>query len=801
VTPGGCADTYSIARTWIATDDCGNSSTCVQTITVADTTAPTLACAGDAQVPCGSLIVFTDPTASDNCDDAPAVSISDEYTVPGQNPGEVDHVRCWVATDACGNTSLECCQTITETGCTGCSIVGPGLVCPGGFGTFSVALPAGPGILWTITGDGLIIGPADQPSVEVQASSICGTSFTLTFDRSDPAVHCEKIVQVGDAIPPAATPLEEVRVQCSADVPAPDIGIVSATDNCGPIRIVYINDVSDGQSCPERIVRTYQVIDYCGNATPVPQVIRVWDTIPPTIVCPRDTTFECSAIGDAGTPTASDNCDPVLEVTSRDRIVPGACPGSYVIERSWTATDDCLNTATCVQRITIVDTVPPTIVCAPDSRIGCTDPLVFPPPTATDACNPSPVVTVVSTDTTAVPGTGEIEYTRVWLASDGCGNLASCTQRITREACPLPLRLTKDDVLTGPVAPGDTIRYEIRVYNDNGFQVTNVSVIDMLPPPVNFVWATSPYIYDSGDRAVYWTIADIPAMGSLLLSLWVEVDPQAMSGTLVNTASVTSDQTPVAVETTERTVVEGGEVGVYVDIKPGSCPNPVNPGAKGVLAVAVLGTADFSVRDIDPSTIRLTREGAAGSVAPLKWSYKDVATPFAGELCGCNEMYGDGYMDLTLKFSEVDLVAALGLGSVKGQTIEMILTGALRDGTPLSGRDCVRVLGKAEGDGGLGSLSESRSAGFEFGDQIGAAGRTEILFSFFTAGAEHVRIDIYDVHGRLVRTLVDEAVGAGSHSVSWNMMSASSQKVPTGIYFVRLSTRTEAETKKVVVIE
>ena len=49
---------------------------------------------------------------------------------------------------------------------------------------------------------------------------------------------------------------------------------------------------------------------------------------------------------------------------------------------------------------------------------------------------------------------------------------------------------------------------------------------------------------------------------------------------------------------------------VSLDVKPGSCPNPINGNGahgqgKAVLPVAVMGTADFDVHDIDPTTITL----------------------------------------------------------------------------------------------------------------------------------------------------------------------------------------------------
>ena len=134
---------------------------------------------------------------------------------------------------------------------------------------------------------------------------------------------------------------------------------------------------------------------------------------------------------------------------------------------------------------------------------------------------------------------------------------------------------------------------------------------------------------------------------------------------------------------------------VPVDIKPGSCPNPLNVKSKGVLPVAVLGTEDFDVTTIDPATIKLSREGIEDSVSPIRWSYEDVATPFEGELCDCHELTGDGYMDLSLKFDTQELVNALKLNEVPGETIELTLTGSFKEeynGIPIEGKDCMWVL-------------------------------------------------------------------------------------------------------------
>lgn len=149
-----------------------------------------------------------------------------------------------------------------------------------------------------------------------------------------------------------------------------------------------------------------------------------------------------------------------------------------------------------------------------------------------------------------------------------------------------------------------------------------------------------------------------------------------------------------ALLTLERAVPQI-EIPVFVDIKPGSCPNPLNLKSKGVLPIAVLGTEDFDVTTIDPATLLLAREGyEEPGVAPLRWDYEDVATPFEGELCECHDLNGDGYLDLTVKFDTQELVTVLNLGEVAGDTIPLILTGNLKEeegGTAIRSADCIRV--------------------------------------------------------------------------------------------------------------
>ena len=155
------------------------------------------------------------------------------------------------------------------------------------------------------------------------------------------------------------------------------------------------------------------------------------------------------------------------------------------------------------------------------------------------------------------------------------------------------------------------------------------------------------------------------------------------------------------------------DIVVPVDIKPGSCPNPVNVKSKGVLPVAILGTEVFDVTTIDPTTLTLSREGIEVSVPQIRYAYEDVATPFQGELCDCHDLNGDGYLDLTIKFNVPALVDTLNLNKVIREIIPLTISGNLKEengGTEIKGKDCVWVLGHKQIAGKVtGDVQEGRT--------------------------------------------------------------------------------------------
>ena len=147
---------------------------------------------------------------------------------------------------------------------------------------------------------------------------------------------------------------------------------------------------------------------------------------------------------------------------------------------------------------------------------------------------------------------------------------------------------------------------------------------------------------------------------------------------------------------------------VALDIKPGSCPNPMNPSSRGVLPVAILGSETFDASQIDVESLEL--EG----VPAIRAELDDVAAPFAGDLCGCTVSGPDGYVDLTLKFDNQEIFDAIG--PTDGGDRVLTLSGTLLDGTPFQGQDCVVFVGGArrpsmevEGDLNRGLPGSDRS--------------------------------------------------------------------------------------------
>ncbi|MHC4445478.1 MAG: hypothetical protein ACYTF1_16635 [Planctomycetota bacterium] len=175
---------------------------------------------------------------------------------------------------------------------------------------------------------------------------------------------------------------------------------------------------------------------------------------------------------------------------------------------------------------------------------------------------------------------------------------------------------------------------------------------------------------------------------------------------------LTAQAANVNITTIESYLPNDAETGVassritWLDIKPGSCPNPLNTNTqgKGRLPMAILGTAYFDVSEIDVASISI-----AGVVLPVRPPViEDVATPLLnnhpvntplpnGVECACHELEGDGFIDLVIHFSRQEIILALGLDMLPpGTVVPITVTGWLLDGTPFAATDCVTLVGRGD---------------------------------------------------------------------------------------------------------
>ncbi len=66
--------------------------------------------------------------------------------------------------------------------------------------------------------------------------------------------------------------------------------------------------------------------------------------------------------------------------------------------------------------------------------------------------------------------------------------------------------------------------------------------------------------------------------------------------------------------------------------------------------------------------------------------------------------------------------------------------------------------------------------------------------------SDHVRIGVYDVRGARIRTLVDQSRGVGRYVATWDGRDDSGRQVASGVYYVRMQTRTDMKNQKVVLV-
>jgi gliding motility-associated-like protein len=454
-----CGNSRIILRTWTVTDNCGNPTSGVQTITVVDTTPPVLSIPSDMIIECNedeSSANTGEATGSDTCGEV-TISQSDVETSACGNTKII--TRTWTATDECGNiTSAD--QTITVRDTTpptidNSAIENINVQCSINNPTLNAWLLNNAGATANDTCGNVSWSNNFDPNADVDCTDGAIVVTFIATDDCGNSASTTATYSIVDEIPPTLTVPADVTIECGEDSLPINTGEASATDDCSALSITYVDSEVAACGNTQIITRTWTATDACGNSTSADQTITVQDTTPPTFTVPADIIIECdvdvtdvSITGDVT--DEADNCSSNLNAVFSDSIANGTCPVTAIITRTWSLTDDCNNTTTLAQTITVQDTTPPTFSVPEDITIECdidiTD-LSLTGDVTDENDNCSTNLEAVFTDNILDGScTNSSIITRTWSLTDDCNNTTTFVQTITVQDTTPPTFSVPEDI-------------------------------------------------------------------------------------------------------------------------------------------------------------------------------------------------------------------------------------------------------------------------------------------------------------------------------------------------------------------
>jgi hypothetical protein len=274
---------YTVVRTWRATDSCGNSMTCSQTIGFRDTLAPAIVCGTDQTLECGTTWSFSRPSAFDICDGT-NVAIRIVNTVTNALCGRTfSATRTWSASDSCGNSNT-CSQTIILVDTI------PPLVNCAPNRTVECGTP------WTFTPpSGYDLCDGTNIAVTILSTTtnhvgFCASTFAASrawriTDQCGNGSICTQTVTIVDTTPPeilcGPTKTNGCGIPPTFDTPV-------AFDLCdGTLVPVIVNTVSNllvPSGSGYMLTRTWTATDSCSNMASCSQSIMVTSCLPAIVV-------------------------------------------------------------------------------------------------------------------------------------------------------------------------------------------------------------------------------------------------------------------------------------------------------------------------------------------------------------------------------------------------------------------------------------------------------------------------------------------------------------------------------------
>jgi gliding motility-associated-like protein len=420
----------STTITWAYDDGNGNITFQNQTIVIDDTISPTpdVATLPNVTAQC-EVTSLTPPTATDNC--GGTVIVTNNATLPITTQGTT--VITWTYDDGNGNITFQN-QTIVVDDITPptpdvASLPDVTAECE----VNSLIVPSA-----TDNCGGTII-VTNNASLPVTSS----TTITWAYDDGNGNITFQNqniIIDDTTAPVPDAASLPDITAQCEVTSLTPP----TATDNCGGT-VIVTNNVTLPITAQGTTVITWTFDDGNGNTATQTQNVIIDDITPPVpdVATLPNVTAQCE-VTSLTPPTATDNCGGTIIVTN-NATLPITTQGSTTI--TWAYDDGNGNITFQNQTIVIDDTTPPTpdVASLPDVTAQC-EVTSLTPPTATDNCGG----TVIVTNNATLPITTQGTTVITWTYDDGNGNTGTQTQNVVINdvTAPVPDAATLPDVIS-----------------------------------------------------------------------------------------------------------------------------------------------------------------------------------------------------------------------------------------------------------------------------------------------------------------------------------------------------------------
>ncbi len=344
-TSGNCAGSYTITRTWTATDTCGNTSVPVsQTIIVQDNTAPawaTLAGSLDKTIECSDAASLANaqalfPTALDSCDTdvTNIIKVSGQFDASANCSNAGTYTNTWTVTDDCGNVSTTFTQVITIQDTAAPMFTGN---LPQDITVSCDAVPQPAEMNASDDCNGNLPIVFSETKSDIQNGCASNYTLTRTWKTSDCAGNTAsytQIITLRDTTPPTGTAPTSITNLASIDlIPIGNSSdIKDAADNCSPTVNITITDTNSG--CDGNVyilTRTYTLTDCTGNKTELVQTFSVNCKVKKAIIANDDNAGPIAGVNHT---TAN-----VVNVFSNDTLDGNAVNTSNVILTTVTPND------------------------------------------------------------------------------------------------------------------------------------------------------------------------------------------------------------------------------------------------------------------------------------------------------------------------------------------------------------------------------------------------------------------------------------------------------------------------------